>query len=267
MLWLRKRPQRCRLTDPSGVRSNPLANILITGASRGLGAAFATGLPEAGDTVWALSRSLPAWLEPAYKHRPAAVQYHWIEADLAADNMIEHVVTGIGESPIDLLLYNAGIWEATAFSDQYDFEKIDPAEHHQILQVNLTAAIDLVQAVLPNVRQAAHGKMVIIGSTSGLPNSGAPEVAYGVSKWGLAGLVHTLREITRPDGIGVTVVHPGYIATEIPLDEEAERLPTYDGRWGMPMSDLLKLVKTVLTLSPHACVKEIVVPAMRDRHT
>ena len=242
-----------------------MANIVITGASRGLGAAFATGLPADGDTVWGISRSAPAWQGPDYAQRPAGVQYHWIEADLADPRMAERVLGEIGESRIDLFVYNAGIWESTAFEDDYDFEKIDPMEHHRILQVNLMAAVDLIQRVLPNVRRAAQGKIVLIGSTSGLPNSGAPEVAYGVSKWGVGGLAHALREITRPDGIAVTCIHPGYIATEIGLEEEAERLPTYDGRWGMPMSDLVKLVKTVMTLSPHACVKEIVVPAMRDR--
>lgn len=239
-----------------------MTNYLIFGASRGLGAAFSTGLPTSGDKVWLISRSKPAWLIEASQ----AVNYEWIETDLSQSSCVDQIKQKIREDPVDLLLYNAGIWESTAFTDSYNFEKVDPHENQRIMQVNLLSAIDLVQVLLPNVRKANQGKIIIIGSTSSLPNIGAPEVAYTASKFGLLGLVHSLREVARPDNIAVTCINPGLIATEITLEEEPKELPSYDGRHGMPVSDLVKLVQTIMSLSPHCCVKEVNIPAMRDTH-
>ncbi|MEM9774189.1 MAG: SDR family NAD(P)-dependent oxidoreductase [Chloroflexota bacterium] len=240
-----------------------MANLIIFGASRGLGAAFSTGLPQENDTVWAISRSKPKWLT---EDRSDDVNYIWVKTDLTKSDCAKIISREIVDKPIDMLVYNAGIWESTAFTQSYDFEKIDPAENLRVIQVNLTAAIDCIQTLLPNVRKAKHGKIVVVGSTSSLPNVGAPEVAYSASKFGVLGMAHALREICRKDGIAVTCVNPGLIATEFALEQEAEHMPTYDGRFGMPVSDLVKIVKTLLTLSPFCCVKEINVPAMMDTH-
>lgn len=240
-----------------------MANFVIFGASRGLGAAYATGLPQETDTVWLISRSKPGeWLENGLN----GVNYVWIQADLTESGCAELISKQIDNQPIDMLVYNAGIWESTAFSNNYDFENIDPAENLRVIQVNLTAAIDCIQKLLPNVRQAKYGKIVVTGSTSALPNTAAPEVAYTASKFGVLGMVHALREICRKDNIAVTCINPGLIATEIKLEDEAEQLPTYDGRYGMPVSDLVKIVKTLLDLSPFCCVKEINIPAMMDTY-
>ncbi|MFK7804913.1 MAG: SDR family NAD(P)-dependent oxidoreductase [Anaerolineae bacterium] len=236
-----------------------MTNMIIFGASRGLGRAFATGLPESGDSVWLISRNKPEFLsQPS-----AGVTYHWIQADLTQPDTAAKIAKAVGENHIDLLLYNAGIWESTAFSQEYDFEKLDPAENQRVIAVNLTAAIDCVQKLLPKVRQAQHGKIVVIGSTSSLPNIGGPEIAYTASKFGILGMVHALREITRKDGIAVTCINPGLIATEIKLEDEAERLKNYNGEFGLPVGDLVKVVQMVLSLSPFACVKEINIPDMK----
>ena len=237
-----------------------MTNMIIFGASRGLGAAFATGLPTAGDTVWLVSRKKPEFLDGSLNE----IDFHWIQADLAEPNAAELISKTIGNNSLDLLLYNAGIWESTAFSDDYDFEKLDPAENQRLIAVNLTAAIDCIQVLLSNVRQAQHGKIIVIGSTSSVPNNGAPEIAYTATKFGVLGMVHALREITRPDGIAVTCINPGLIATEIKLEDEAEKLAGYSGEFGLPVGDLVKVVQMIMSLSQFSCVKEINIPAMSD---
>ena len=237
-----------------------MTNMIIFGASRGLGAAFATGLPTTGDTVWLVSRKKPNFLDGSLNN----IDYQWIQADLSKPDAANLIVEALANNPLDLLLYNAGIWESNAFSENYEFEELDPAENRRIVTVNLTAAIDCVQALLKNVRQATHGKIIVIGSTSSLPNIGGPEVAYGASKFGILGMVHALREITRSDGIAVTCINPGLIATEIKLEEEAEKLIDYKGEYGLPVGDLVKVVQMIMSLSPFACVKEISIPAMGD---
>lgn len=238
-----------------------MTNLIIFGASKGLGAAFAAGLPEKNDTVWLVSRS-----EPAIVNSTTNVSYKWIQADLSQADCAAKIAAAVGDEPLDLLLYNAGIWESTAFTDKYDFETNDLLENHRVLTVNLTAAIDCIQKLLPNVRRAREGKIIVIGSTSGVDNVGAPEVAYTASKYGVRGMVHSLREILREDWIPVTCINPGTIATEIKLEEEAERLKTYDGRWGLPVGDLVQIVATLMKLSRFSCVKEITIPATNDTH-
>ncbi len=235
-----------------------MANILIIGASRGLGAAFSAGIPAAGDTVWLVSRSRPD-LE-----KGDGVTRLWIEADLSSGNAGQKLVEALADSKLDVLIYNAGVWENHAFGSEYDFEKVSPEETHNIISVNLTAAIICIQSVLPNLKQSASGKIILIGSTSGLENTGSPEVAYTASKFGLRGLGHALRENLRSDGIAVTCINPGEVAAEIPFERGAEAaVSAYHGA-RIPVQDLVALVRCLISLSRVACVKEIDVPAITD---
>lgn len=235
-----------------------MKRYVIFGASRGLGAALSAGVPEAGDVAWLIARKQPE-LE-----RGDGVRRLWIQADLAARHTPATVAEALYGQPIDVLIYNAGIWEKTAFSDDYDFEQVPPAETERVLAVNLTAAIHCLQRLLANVRQAGGGKIILIGSTSGLENARAPEVAYNASKFGLRGVAHGLREVARRDGVAVTVINPGSLATDVPYADGAAAALNRHGRSAIPLSDLVLLVKCLVALSPAACVKEIDLPAMDD---
>ncbi len=236
-----------------------MKTLVIVGASRGLGAAFNLGLPEPGDRLWLISRG-----EPQHVGTHAGVERRWIAADLAQAGAAQQIAQAIDGQRVDALIYNAGIWEASGFEAVYDFERIRPAETERILTVNLTAAIACVQALLPNLRQSDNPKIVLIGSISGLENNGSVEVAYDASKFGLRGLAHALRENLRRDGMGVTVINPGSIATEVPFERGRAAALAGSGLASLPMHDLVDLVKCVINLSRAACVKEIDVPATGD---
>jgi NAD(P)-dependent dehydrogenase (short-subunit alcohol dehydrogenase family) len=235
-----------------------MKHILILGASRGLGHAFNLGLPERGDTAWLVSRTPPT-LE-----REDDVARHWIQADLAQSGAAAQIAAALGGVRLDALLYNAGIWEAAAFGPGYDFACVPPDETERILAINLTSAIHCVQALLPNLRQSDNPKVILIGSVSGLENTRTPEVAYAASKFGLRGAAHALRESLRPLGIGVTLLNPGTIATQEPYATDAEVVAAkYAGR-EIPVHDLVRLVKCVVSLSRATVVKEADVPALND---
>jgi short-subunit dehydrogenase len=236
-------------------------NILIIGASRGLGDAFAKGLPDAGDSVWLVARGRPRSLD-----RQDQVTRHWVAADLHLPDAPERIATAVGDTPLDLLLYNAGIWEPTAFGADYDFVTEDPVELVKVLTVNLTAAITCIHRLLPNVLRADHARIFLTGSTSGLENIRGREVAYGASKFGLRGAAHALREQLRPYGIGVTCLNPGSIANEIPYERGADAVWATYADAAIPVQDLVTLVKCIATLSPATCVKEIDIPALGDYH-
>jgi short-subunit dehydrogenase len=227
-----------------------MKRLLILGASRGLGAALAAGLPQAGDELWLVSRTQPAGLD-----QPDGVLRHWLKVDLAEENCAQNLSQALRNQALDVVIYNAGIWEKTAFSSAYQFERVPAGENQRILTVNLLSAIHCLQVVIPHLRQSANGKIILIGSTSGLENSRAPEVAYNASKFGLRGVAHALREQLRPDAIGVTCLNPGSLNTAGGHDPSA-----------IPMSDMVAIVQMLINLSPYTCIKEMDIPAMVDVH-
>lgn len=236
-----------------------MSNLLITGGSRGLGHGFALGLPAAGDQVWLVARSRPASLD-----QQDGVVRHWIQADLAQPSAASQLAAALGDQPLDLLLYNAGIWEHNAFSSGYDFTQVDIAETQQVINVNLLSAITCVTALAPHLRRAGAGKVVLIGSTSGLENNRQPELAYNASKFGLRGLAQALRQTLRRDGIGVTCLNPGSICTSLPYEQGRDAVVKRYGKNLLPMHDLVALVRCVMQLSSATNVSEIDVPAMAD---
>jgi short-subunit dehydrogenase len=234
-----------------------MTSTIIFGASRGLGAAFNLALPARGDAVWLVSRS-----RPDLDYDDGVIR-HWIEADLAASDVAARVSAGLGAMPLDVAIYNAGIWESSAFGRGYSFDEVPDSETQNILTVNLTSAITCLKAVLPNLRKSKAAKIVLIGSTSGLDNIGQPEVAYTASKFGLRGVAHALREVVRKDGIAVTCLNPGNIGTITVKDGKIAARP-HEARDMIPPQDLVELVRCVTRLSNASCVKEIDVMAMTD---
>jgi short-subunit dehydrogenase len=235
-----------------------MTTYLITGASRGLGALLNDRLPQGGDNAWLVSRSKP------YSGDRGGVSRRWIEADLGQPEAAGLVAGAIGAASLDVLIYNAGIWESNAFSESYRPEEVPLAETMQIMQVNLTSAILTVQALLPNLRRSPSGKIIVIGSINGLEHyTNGREVAYGASKFGLRGMTHTLRENLRDDRIAMTCVNPGSFGS---YWYEGDRLltDTADRDDLISTEDMLSTFRWLVSLSNRVCVKEVDLPAMLD---
>ena len=227
-----------------------MRNIVLIGASRGLGAALAAEFSNSGDRTWLLSRTEP--------DAPEHSDQTWIEADLAdSAAAIGAVKTALAEQPIHAFIYNAGIWERD------NFDKTAPEELQRILDVNLGTAIQMIRALEGNLR-AGRGNLILVGSTCGLENEGANTVSYVASKFGLRGAAHALREHFRSHMVRVTCISPGSMATDIGLGESQRALETHKNK-RMPVDDMVALIRCVLSLSPATCVKEMFVPATLDR--
>lgn len=236
-------------------------NYIILGASRGLGDAFVKGLPEEGDTVWMISRSRPDSLE-----LKDGVRRIWIEADLILKSASQQIAEAVKDVPIDVLIYNAGIWETEGWQSHYNFEKDDPEEIANIIQVNTTSAILCLQKLLPNLKKSANAKVILIGSTDGIENNKSKQPAYVASKFGIRGIAHALRENLREYQIAVTCINPGSLGTGIPYEKGIEKALTHYKGTCIPLQDIVLLVKTITKLSKATCVKEIQMPAMMDRN-
>jgi short-subunit dehydrogenase len=230
-----------------------MANILILGASRGLGAALVEGLPRKGDHVFGLSRSEPAW-----SRRKSTIARTWIEADLCELGAVQNARVTIGKAPIDTLIHVAGIW------DEAPFEAMHDDEIAEILDVDLRAFLAFTRGLAPNLRRAGHAKIIAIGSTNGLDNGDMTAVAYASAKFGLRGACQALRQHFRKDGIAVTCLSPGSIASDMDYAAgAAAALKKHRGK-RMPVADIVAMIRCILDLSPAACVKEIAMPALKD---
>jgi len=231
-----------------------VANFLILGASRGLGAAMVEGLPRKGDRVFGLSRSEPTW-----NRRKSAIKRDWIEADLSELGAVQNARGMIGKTPIDALIHVAGIWDEATFEEMHDDEIAE------ILDVDLRAFLAFTRGLAPNLRRAGHAKIIAIGSTSGLDNNGdMTAVAYSAAKFGLRGACQALRQHFRKDGIAVTCLSPGSIASDVTYADGAEAALKKHRSKRMPVADIVAMTRCILDLSPAACVKEIAMPALKD---
>jgi NAD(P)-dependent dehydrogenase (short-subunit alcohol dehydrogenase family) len=196
----------------------PSRSVLVTGASSGIGAACAEYLTRAGWTVFAGVREEGA--------APAGTTE--LLLDVTDGAAIEAAATAVGER-LDGLVDNAGI----AVAAPLEYLPLD--ELRRQLEVNVVGQLAVAQALLPALR-AAKGRIVIVGSiagTSALPFLGA----YAISKFALEAMADSLRLELAPDGIHVSIIRPGTIATPIwtkpqPLADELppEALERYGKR-------------------------------------
>lgn len=233
--------------------------ILIVGASQGLGKAFVEGLPDENDTVIGVSRRQPSKLQLKTN---ATVQ--WIEADMANPRQAIDTIETQLPTELDVVIYNLGIWEALAFSDHYQFLHSPDEEIINLLQVNVSSAILLLKRLIPTLLNSARPQIILTGSTSALPQSGRPEVAFGASKFALRGIADALREGFRDQRLAVTCLQLGYLNTDddlaTPLAVACQR---DEGRY-IPVHDVVSITKALLNLSNCSFVKEIVLPAIYD---
>ena len=231
-------------------------NFLIYGASKGLGKAIIESIPSEQDISFAVARNSSETRNKNIK---------WILADLSKTiESVTQVTENIQDEAIDCLIYNVGIWESTAFSDEYDFEAMSQQEILNIVQVNISACLLHIQALLPNLKKANQAKIILIGSTWGLENHNGYEVVFSASKYALRGIAQSLRENLRNDKIGVSVLNLGYLATEYPIEVPAETVIAETEGTLIPLQDVMSAIQFILSTSNATCVKEIDMPAMLD---
>ncbi|MGJ1261723.1 SDR family oxidoreductase [Sphingobacterium spiritivorum] len=232
---------------------------LIYGISKGLGKALAKHLPQAEDLVYGISRNQPDYLQEV-DHK-----IEWIAADLAnpaeSSESIRHV---IGSNRIDYLIYNVGIWEHNAFSDEYDFKDNTKEEILAMINTNISSCLLAVQSFTENLKKSENAKIILIGSTWGLENHSGKEVTFSATKFALRGIVHALRENLWEYGIGVSILNLGYLATEFDYDEDLNKVLEQTHAELIPLQDVMAAVRFILSTSKASCVKEITMPAMKD---
>jgi short-subunit dehydrogenase len=193
------------------------ATALVTGATGGIGNAIGHALHERGARVLLSGRRRDALDELAAGLGDRA---EVLVADLAERSGPTDLAAAAGS--VDVLVANAAL-PASGRVEDFDHEQIDRA-----LDVNLRAPIQLTRALLPGMLERGRGQVVFVSSLSGKvasPRSGI----YSATKFGLRGFAAGLREDVEPEGIGVTVVFPGFVRDAGLFAESGVRLPPWVG--------------------------------------
>lgn len=233
--------------------------IMVVGASKGLGRAFVEGVCSAGDTVIGVSRTRPANLA-----LPPSVGLQWIEVDMASPAAAVDRIAAQAPAELDVLIYNLGLWEDKAFSDDYAFLADTDAAITTMVDVNITATLLLIKRLVPRLLRSRKPQLILTGSTSALRQSGRPEVTFGASKFALNGMADALRESFRDSRLAVTSLQLGYLNTEDPLSTPREEAAARGGGQLVPVHDVVSVVRTLVHLSGASFVRELVMPAIQD---
>jgi NADP-dependent 3-hydroxy acid dehydrogenase YdfG len=183
---------------------------LITGAGSGIGAATAIALAKAGVNLALVGRSIEKLDAVAATARAVGVTVTTHSVDLAEVSQVRDRLSAIVQSlpQLDIVINNAGMGYTGNLADM----PLD--DWQQVLNLNLTSVFQVVQAVLPRLRQQQRGTIINVSSIAAhqtFPEWGA----YCVSKFGLRALTTTLAAEERAHGIRVMTVSPGSVNTPL----------------------------------------------------
>jgi NAD(P)-dependent dehydrogenase (short-subunit alcohol dehydrogenase family) len=183
---------------------------IVTGASSGLGVAFARGLAEAGADVVLAARRVDRLQKTAELVREAGRQAVTVETDIAdpeqAQRMVDRAVEELGR--VDILINNAGIGTAVPATRE------TPDQFRQVIDINLNGSYWAAQAA-GRVMQPGSA-IVNISSILGLTTAGLPQAAYSASKAGVIGLTRDLaQQWGARKGIRVNAIAPGFFHSRL----------------------------------------------------
>jgi short-subunit dehydrogenase len=190
------------------------ARVVVTGASRGIGAALAADLAGRGARVVLVARSAEALDKVA-----AELGGEAFPADLADSSAIEALVRSIeADGPIDVLVNNAGV-DLTG-----DLVNLADTEIVQLLAVNLCAPMLLCRAVIPGMQRRGHGHIVNVSSLAGT-NAIRGLAPYSASKAGLSHFTAALRADLKQTNVTTTLAEIGPVGSTM-LDSLRAHEPT-----------------------------------------
>jgi len=195
---------------------------LVTGASRGIGAATARSLASRGDRVALVARSKHELAQVTEEIRAAGGEAWYWAADVtqpdACRAMVEEAVDQAGGVDICVMSAGVGHWAPTT--------EMSDSQWRETMATNLDAAFYTTRAVLPTMIDRQRGHLVYISSVLG--RRGMPNMAaYSASKAAVAAFAESVAAETKAAGVKVTVIYPGTTATGM-RDHQTNRPRTPD---------------------------------------
>ncbi len=179
---------------------------LVTGGTRGIGAAISIGLRDAGYTV-AATYAGNAEAAAAFKAETGTAVYKWDVGDFdACAQGIAQVTADLGA--VEVLVNNAGITRDSML------HRMDLEAWRSVMATNLDSLFNMCRGVIENMRAQGFGRIVNIGSINGQKGQ-MGQTNYSAAKAGLVGFTKALAQENAIKGVTVNAIAPGYIATEM----------------------------------------------------
>jgi acetoacetyl-CoA reductase len=179
---------------------------LVTGGSRGIGAAISKALKADGYNVAATYAGNDE-AAAKFTEETGIATYKWNVASYEESAAgIAKVEAEVG--PIDIVVANAGI------TRDAPFHKMTPEQWHQVIDTNLTGVFNTVHPIWPGMRERKFGRIVVISSINGQKGQFA-QVNYAATKAGDLGIVKSLAQEGARAGITANAICPGYIGTDM----------------------------------------------------
>ena len=213
--------------------------IMISGANRGIGHAIAQCLLKKGYSLSLGARHPESIGLDAMSHRYDATD------PASSEAWVEATVARFGR--IDGLVNNAGIALDTSIEDA------DESAYDRMWEVNVKGPLRMIRLALPHLKASGSGRIVNVASLSGkrVANAGA---GYAMSKFAVLALGHATRRACWDDGVRVTALCPGMVATDMTL-----KWTDFPREEMIDPADLAELAATALALPNNASVAEILV--------
>ncbi len=226
-------------------------HALITGASRGIGQATALAFAKLGVSSILIGRSLQDLEAVADQVRALGADAKAVCLDLSEVSTIQSSLAPVLASidSLDILVNNAGMGYTAPLIDT------PLTDWQQVIDLNLTAPFQCVQAVLPIMRSQQHGTIINIISVAG--RQAFPEWgAYCASKFGLMGLTKSLAQEERAFGIRAVALCPGAVNT--PLWDTATVQADFDRSLMLSAEDVANAIVHAALLPAHVLIDELV---------
>lgn len=186
--------------------------VFITGASRGIGLAFAEQYAEDGWRVFASCRDLSAASELSQiaAHQP---NVETLELDVTKAESLAALASRLRDTSIDVLINNAGVYGRK----QLALAEVDPIEWQEVFAVNTIAPLLVSRALLPMLERGSEKLIAMLSSKVGslADNSSGGNYAYRTSKAALNQVVKNLSIELAPRGLKTVALHPGWVMTEM----------------------------------------------------
>jgi acetoacetyl-CoA reductase len=179
---------------------------IVTGGTRGIGAAISVALRDAGCKV-AANYGGNDEVARAFTAETGIRSYRFDVSKFdACQDGIKQIVSELG--PVDILVNNAGITRDTTI------HRMTPVQWQEVIDTNLTSCFNLARLVIDGMRERNFGRIVNIGSINGQAGQYG-QVNYAAAKSGIHGFTKALAQEAAGKGITVNAIAPGYIDTEM----------------------------------------------------
>ena len=213
---------------------------VVTGGSSGIGLGLVRRLSGRGHRVTAIARRVP----PETDARVTPVQCDLSELDLLKDGL-----AGLGDGPApDGVVFCHGRGDFGAL-EQFSAERI-----RHLVDLHLTATLLLCRLLIPAMKRAGQGTVVLLGSEAAL-HGAQRGVVYCATKFALRGAAQALREECSGSGVKVGIVNPGMVDT--PFFDTLDFAPGNDAANHLEVADVVDAIEHMLNAPGHAVIDEI----------